>query len=217
MQMKLIQDKIGSRCMVLSQENELLFFGQVGYCDTVNQIIRVNGEGPGAVPYVKPDDWVKLNLKDGMDSLGFLLVEGVVEQVIHSYFVLRPKLILEKREEREYFRQSVLQKVRIALVNGVPSDHSCMILDLSATGIGIQSNEVYQLGDSLWLSNQRIRPKGATHNLECIVVRQQTLETGPYRYFYGCRFENLSDEARDRLCCDIFALQVAQLHSKRGK
>lgn len=215
MRMDLLQDSVGTRCMILSKDNELLFFGEIAYCDVVNKTIRINGDSASARQFVKPDDWVKLNLKQGDRNPHFLLVEGEVAQVINNYFVLEVKLIIEKSEEREYFRQSVLVKSVISVVNGKYAGHPCVLVDVSATGIAFQSNETYQIGDRLWIKNQKIRDGGANHNLEFLVVRQQDLKTGPYRHFYGCKFENLSTDAQDRLCCDIFALQAAQLRSAR--
>ena len=217
MQLDLIKKSVGSRCMILSQDNQLLFFGEIAYCDTVNQTIRVNGDGPSARQFVKPADWVKLTIKHGARDTHFILTEGLVEQVINKYFVLRPRLVIEKSEEREYFRQPVMRPGKITLVNGKEVEKPCVIMDISATGIGLQSNETYEIGDSLWFGGQRIRPGGPAHNLACVVVRKQDLDTGLYRRLYGCKFVNLSDEAQDKLCCDIFALQAVRLRSVREK
>lgn len=217
MQIDLIKNNVGTRCMILSKNNQLLFFGEIAYCDVVNQTIRVDGDSISARQFVEPDDWIKLNIKQGNGAPHFILVEGVVDQVINNYFVLKPQLIIEKSEEREYFRQPVMEKAKIALVNGKEAGQLCVIVDVSATGISFQSNETYQIGDCLWINNQRIRPGGATHNLEFVVVRQHDVDTGPYRHFYGCKFENLSTDAQDKLCCDIFALQAARLHAARDK
>ena len=217
MQLDLIKNCVGSRCMILSRNNQLLSFGEIAYCDLVNGTIRVDGDSQAARQFVRPMDWVKLNIQQGSQDSHFILAEGEVEQVINRYFVLKPKLVIEKSEEREYFRQPVMRKVEIAAVNGEASEKPCVIVNVSATGMGLQSNEVYEIGDCLRLSGQKLREGGPAHNLEFVVVRQQALETGPYRHFYGCKYEHLSTEAQDKLCCDIFALQAARLRSAREK
>lgn len=217
MQLSLVKNSVGSRCMILSKDNRLLFFGEVAYCDLVNETIRVNGDSQAARQFVKPLDWVKLNIRQGSQDPHFILVEGEVDQVINQYFVLKPKLVIEKSEEREYFRQPVMRKAEVAAVNGEASGKPCVLVDVSATGMGLQSNEVYEIGDCLRLSGQKLRAGGPTHDLEFVVVRKQDLETGPYRHFYGCKYEHLSTEAQDKLCCDIFALQAAHLRSAREK
>ena len=203
--------------MILSRSNELLFFGEIAYCDLVNKTIRIDGDSQAARQFVRPMDWVKLNIRKGSQDSNFILVEGEVEQVINRYFVLKPKLVIEKSDEREYFRQPVMRKVEIAAVNSQVTNKPCVLVDASVTGIGLQSNEVYEIGDCLRLSGQKLREGGPAHDLEFVVVRQQTLETGPYRYFYGCKYEGLSRDAQDKLCSDIFALQAARLRSAREK
>ena len=217
MQLELIKNCVGSRCMILSKDNQLLFFGEVAYCDLVNKTIRVDGDSQAARQFVRPMDWVKLSIRQGSQDPHFILVEGEVDQVINRYFVLKPKLVIEKSEEREYFRQPVMRKVEITAVNGEEADKPGVIVDVSVTGVGLQSNEVYEIGDCLRLSGQRLREGGPAHDLEFVVVRQQALETGPYRHFYGCKYEHLSTEAQDKLCCDIFALQAVRLRSVREK
>lgn len=221
MQADLIQDSVGARCMVLSQDNKLLFMGEVARYDAVNHVIRVEGtqEQPKNSPHavqqlVEPGDVVKLHIKKNHDHR-LVLVEGTVQQSINNYFFMAPSSAIEKVEEREYFRQPVMSPSLISFVNHKAAGTPCMIVDLSATGISLQSNEIYQIGDCLWMYNQALRPKGPLHNLEFLVVRKRALDHGKYRYFYGCQFVNLSTDAQDKLFSDIFALQALNLRSAR--
>lgn len=213
-----IKDSVGTRCMVFSDNNQFLFVGELSHYDRANQTVRVT-RSPDytGIRFVKPGDAVKLRIKQGGGKPRFLLVDGTVIQSIQSYFYLLLRSVVEKEEEREYFRQAVMEKSEVDLVNGKQAGHPCLIADISAAGICIHSNQEYQLGDKLFLYHQTICPGGAAHNLEFRVVRSGKLEGSPYRYFYGCQFTNLSTGAQDRLFRDIFTLQASHLHGGREK
>lgn len=215
---ELIREYVGSRCMVFSDNNQFLFLGELSHYDGVNRTIRVTRHSDyDGVRFVKPGDAVKLRIKQAGDRPRFLLVDGTVIQSIQAYFYLIIRSVVEKEEEREYFRQSVMQKSEVDLVNGKPAGHPCLIADISAAGIGIHSNQEYQVGDRLFLYNQTLCPGGRSHNLEFRIVRMGKLEGSRYRYFYGCQFINLSTGAQDRLFRDIFTLQASHLHAGREK
>lgn len=221
MQDDLIKDSVGSRCMVLTEDNNFLFAGELTRYDEAQNVIWVeekivqqkNASQDVHQP-VKPGDVLKLHIKVGNKNR-LILIEGTVRQAAKQYFCMLPSSLIEKPDERAYFRQPVMASSLISFVNRNASSAPCMIVDLSATGIALQSNKLYQLGDYLWMYNQAIIPNGALHNLEFLVVRKKTLKDGIYRYFYGCQFVNLSSDEEDKLFSEIFALQNLNLRSSK--
>ena len=218
MQKGLTKDCVGANCMVFSKQNKLLFLGVVGYFDEVNHSLRVNWTDQCPVRSAMDcGDIVKLKISWGANANQFILVDALVEQIINHYMVVTPKSVLEKNEEREYFRQPVMEPSVISFVNRRAAGDPCMIVDVSATGISIQSNAIYENGDVLWMFNQPIFSGGTPHNLEFVVVRKNTVTDGAYRNFYGCKFINMSAEAQDKLCGEIFTLQSTSLRSMRDR
>lgn len=218
MQTSLTRDCVGARCMVLSKHNQLLFIGTVGYYDSVNHSLRIDWGNQCPVRSVMDcGDLIKLKISQGANTHQFILVDGLVEQIIHHYIVVKPQTVIEKNEEREYFRQPVMEHSVISFVNRKAAGDPCIIVDISATGISIQSNAIYESGDVLWMFNQPIYPGGLAHNLEFVVVRKNSVIDGAYRNFYGCKFINMSAEAQDKLCGEIFTLQSTSLRSVRDR
>lgn len=214
----MIKDSLGARCMVLSKDNQLLFIGTLGHYDTINQKLRIDFSTQCPVRgLMKQGDLLKLQIKQNGKAHQFVLAEGPLEQVLNHYLVITPQSVMEKSEEREYFRQPVMQESIISFVNRKAAGNSCIVVDVSATGISIQSNAIYEIGDCLWLYNQPLFPGGLSHSLEFLVVRKHPVSGGKYRNFYGCKFINVTSEAQEKLFSDIFALQSTSLRSLRDK
>ena len=212
----LINTSIGARCLVLSAQNQFLFLGKLAYYDNVNQKLRI--EEYNNRPFLKqfePGVRIKLHIKQKSDAKQFVLIEGITEEFLDNYLFLTPVSVTQKQEERQYFRQNVMAESIIAFVNRKATGHSCMIIDISATGIALQSKIKYEIGDRLWIYNQQFRKNGPAHTVESIIVRKKNLENN--QFFYGCQFVDLSPDEEDKLFCDIFALQSTDLNAKRDR
>lgn len=211
----LIRNHIGARCLVCSIDNEFLFIGKVIHYDGVNHKVRI--EEYNRQPFTRRfelDAEVKAHVEQEADPQRMLLVEGKIEQVLRNSILITPDTVMEKKKERQYFRQNVMYESVISFVNRQAAGHPCLIIDISAGGIALQGKHAYEIGDRLWIYNQRFRPDGPTHNVECVVVRKKALDN--LQYFYGCQFVDLDMHEEEKLCSDIFALQATDLHSKRG-
>lgn len=207
---ELVQSSIGMRCLVLSKDNQFLFMGRVVHYDAVNTTVRIEEYNRRPLPkQIIPETEIKAHVKYGSDSNQFLLLDGIAVQTTRNSILLAVSCVAEKTEARDYFRQNVQHSAQIALVNQEPANHNCTIQDVSATGIALRSEHVYEIGDHLLLSNQKLRDAGPAHTLECVIVRTHAINE--HRRFYGCKFINLRPAQEDLLFQDIFALQAAEL------
>ena len=109
-----------------------------------------------------------------------------------------------KEEARDNYRQNIMRPAALSKVNEEPREVPCTILNVSATGIALQSPGLFQIGDILELTRQRFRVRGPEHTVKCKVVRMRGLAEGGY--FYGCQFVELTQEEENRLYQDMFAL-----------
>lgn len=205
---ELIREIADSRCNVLSDNNQFLFFGKIAFYDSVNQKIRVEDYYH---PYLHmcfySDTPIKLHSASKENNTTFLMIEGLISLSMDTYLQVTPLRILKKEESRYYFRQNVMEPSLISFVNQKASGTPCTIIDISGSGIAIQCKSNYEVGDQLWFYNQKFFNRGAVHNVKCQVVRKQKLEN--FKYFYGCQFVDMKPGEEEKLFRDIFALQVA--------
>ena len=119
-----------------------------------------------------------------------------------------------KEEARDNYRQNIMRPAALSKVNEELREVPCTILNVSATGIALQSPGLFQIGDILELTRQRFRVRGPEHTVKCKVVRMRGLTEGGY--FYGCQFVELTQEEENRLYQDMFALQAAEMYKQRN-
>lgn len=218
MELEWIPRHVGATCMVLAEANQLLFMGRLSHYDPVNTVVRVDVRGgAGSTPCwaLRPEQRICLHIKQGGGNQ-FVALEGTVVNALDDYFFLLPQSLLEKSDEREYFRQPVLEDSVVRVHNGQFVQQPCRIADISATGIAIYSRTQYEIGDRLELQGQQLRPGGPVHYLEFLIVRKSERDNVSLPYSYGCKFVNLSDRTQDALFSDIFALQGTKLRRDRG-
>lgn len=214
----LLKDCVDCRCVILSMKNQILFRGIVSHYDAVNNVIRVDAKHDCAVRgFVDSGDRIKLQIKERGSDERLALIEGTVEQAMQNFLFLTPQHIEEKSEGRTYFRQNVMLEASVFRVDGEGGEEPCIIVDISATGISIQSDGDYPVGERLCIKNQRLRENGRAHNMQFAVVRKSEQTGGRYRNFYGCRFENMPAGEQDRIFQDIFALQTLDLRSSKNR
>ena len=205
---EIIREIMDNRCNVLSDNNQFLFFGKIAYYDSINQKIRVEDYyHPDLRMCFYPDTPIKLYTTSKGNNKELFLIEGLISLSMDTYLQISLLRILKKEESRYYFRQNVMEPSLISFVNQKVAENPCMIINISGSGIAIQSKSVYEVGDQLWFYNQRFCKSGAVHNVKCQVVRKRTLENN--QYFYGCQFMEMKPIEEEKLFRDIFALQVA--------
>lgn len=216
MEAELINQHLGARCTVLSRENDFLFQGKLAQYDKINQILVIENFGNERALWceVAPEMPVKLQIKSRADEDGLLLFEGTADHSDRDSISIRLSLAISKKEGRNFFRQKVMRKGKISQVNGVRVNDPCTILDISVTGIAIQSENPYAIGDVLSMENQRLRTNGPLHNFSFKVARTSPASSGGT--IFGCQFVHLFIDEEDAIFRDIFALQASDLHMKRN-
>lgn len=211
----LLKSSIGARCTVISRDNRFLFRGIISVYDKETRELELDRIGDRAL-------WndldrgmpVKIQIKPNTGDQQIIVIEGTVKTVLKSMVSVEVSSVLSKRESRDFFRQSVKKYAVIDRVNGEKAGHSCVILDVSATGIAIESESKYEVGDVLFLLQQKFREDGPAHTVSFQVARIAARKNESVA-LYGCRFVNLPTEEEDKLFSDIFALQAADLSAKR--
>lgn len=216
MEESILQDSVDMRCTVLSKANTFLVQGIITSFDEKEQHLQIeNRSGNRALwSHIAPEMPIKIQIKSTTKK-GFLtVIEGIVIQAMRDAILVRPQAILVTEESRNYFRQNVMRSAFITTVNNVSVKHPCVILDISATGIAIQSEQQYKVGDILSVFEQQFRDNGPFYSLSFEVARTSPLERG--NTLYGCQFINLFENEENDLCSDIFALQAAELSTNRN-
>lgn len=211
----LIINHIGSRCTVVSQGNNFLFLGRLTNYDPSTRTLEIENLGGDRAIWsdVSPNMAIKLQVKSNASKDEIILMEGIVDDSGKHSITVNIKSVVAKTESRNFFRQNVMRQAVVSAVNGVPTNHRCLILNISATGIAIQSPNPYEIGDKLSMKCQRFCDDGPTHDVTFEVARISPIEK--QENLFGCRFIDLPNDEEDKLFRDIFALQAAELHTKR--
>ena len=205
---EIISEIMGSRCNVLSENNRFLFFGKIAYYDSINQKIRVEDYyHPNLRMCFYQDTPIKLHTATKENDQEFVLIEGLISLSMDTYLQITPMRIFKKAESRHFFRQTVMAPSLISSVNQKAVEHPCTIINISGSGIAIQSKAIYEVGDQLWFHNQEFCKSGVVHNVTCQVVRKHELKNS--QYFYGCKFVDMKLDEEENLFHDIFTLQAA--------
>lgn len=205
---EIIRQIIDTRCNVLSGNNEFLFFGRIAYYDSINRKIRVEDYYHADLRMCFYEDTpIKIHAVSQENDKEFLLIEGTVSLSMDTYLQITPVHVLKKEESRYYFRQNVMGASQVSFVNQKPEEAPCTIINISGSGIGLQSKSIYEVGDELWFCNQKFYDSGTVHNVKCQVVRKAALENR--QYFYGCKFVDMKPSEEEKIFRDIFALQKA--------
>lgn len=211
---EIIREIMDARCNVLSDQNRFLFFGRIAYYDRINRNIRVEDYYHSNLRMCfYPDTPIKLHIAGGGNNREFVIIEGSVLLSMDTYLQIALTRVMKKEEARHYFRQNVMAPSLVSFVNRKAAGHPCMILNISGSGIAIQSKAIYEVGDQLWFYNQELCKDGMLHNVKCQVVRKETLEGN--QHFYGCRFVDMRPDEEENLFRDIFKLQVADRRDRR--
>lgn len=211
-----IECAVDLRCTVLTKDNQFLFVGRITHYDPETDMIRlVDYERRQILRNSAPEgSVVKLFIRLTQNKGELILIEGKVVKSMSLFLMIQAVRAVIKEEARDNYRQNIMRPAALSKVNEEPREVPCTILNVSATGIALQSPGLFQIGDILELTRQRFRVRGPEHTVKCKVVRMRGLTEGGY--FYGCQFVELTQEEENRLYQDMFALQAAEMYKQRN-
>ncbi len=211
----ILQNSVGMRCTVLSKANTFIVQGSIASFEPKGQILQVkNHSGNRALwTYIAPDMTLKIQIKSPTQKGKLTVIDCIVTKATGDAILVHPQALLVTEESRNFFRQNVMRPTFITTVNNATAMHPCVILDISATGIAIQSKKKYSVGDILSVFHQQFRDNGPFYDLSFEVARTSPLERN--YTLYGCQFINLSETEENNLCSDIFSLQAVELSTDR--
>ena len=211
-----IECAVDLRCTVLTKDNQFLFVGRITHYDPETDMIRLVDYERRLIPRNSAPEGstVKLFIKLTRNKGELILIEGKVVKSMSLFLMIQAVQAVIKEEARDNYRQNIMRPAALSKVNEEPREVPCTILNVSATGIALQSPGLFQIGDILELTRQRFRVRGPEHTVKCKVVRMRGLTEGGY--FYGCQFVELTQEEENRLYQDMFALQAAEMYKQRN-
>lgn len=211
-----IECAVDLRCTVLTKDNQFLFVGRITHYDPETDMIRLVDYERRLIPRNSAPEGstVKLFIKLTQNKGELILIEGKVVKSMSLFLMIQAVQAVIKEEARDNYRQNIMRPAALSKVNEEPREVPCTILNVSATGIALQSPGLFQIGDILELTRQRFRVRGPEHTVKCKVVRMRGLTEGGY--FYGCQFVELTQEEENRLYQDMFALQAAEMYKQRN-
>lgn len=211
-----IECAVDLRCTVLTKDNQFLFVGRITHYDPETDMIRLVDYERRLIPRNSAPEGstVKLFIKLTQNKGELILIEGKVVKSMSLFLMIQAVQAVIKEEARDNYRQNIMRPAALSKVNEEPREAPCTILNVSATGIALQSPGLFQIGDILELTRQRFRVRGPEHTVKCRVVRMRGLTEGGY--FYGCQFVELTQEEENRLYQDMFALQAAEMYKQRN-
>lgn len=211
-----IECAVDLRCTVLTKDNQFLFVGRITHYDPETDMIRLVDYERRLIPRNSAPEGstVKLFIKLTQNKGELILIEGKVVKSMSLFLMIQAVQAVIKEEARDNYRQNIMRPAALSKVNEELREVPCTILNVSATGIALQSPGLFQIGDILELTRQRFRVRGPEHTVKCRVVRMRGLTEGGY--FYGCQFVELTQEEENRLYQDMFALQAAEMYKQRN-
>lgn len=211
-----IECAVDLRCTVLTKDNQFLFVGRITHYDPETDMIRLVDYERRLIPRNSAPEGstVKLFIKLTRNKGELILIEGKVVKSMSLFLMIQAVQAVIKEEARDNYRQNIMRPAALSKVNEELREVPCTILNVSATGIALQSPGLFQIGDILELTRQRFRVRGPEHTVKCKVVRMRGLTEGGY--FYGCQFVELTQEEENRLYQDMFALQAAEMYKQRN-
>ena len=206
----------GMTVEVLTMENRLVFVGKVERYQDGAVILR-DAKG-NDLPQVVYNRELKLRYSRGGDSA---LVQGKICGSTDQIWKLDRLESKFTKEQRAFFRQSISTRVQgkcfrrssrnIVAKEGFP----CQVLDVSAGGLLIKSEEAYEAGDRLTIMGVCLSQSVAPFNFECRVRRVGRTEQGLTSY--GCQLEALPAKEQDRLLRAIFTVQREEIREQQKK
>ncbi len=207
----------GTTVEVLTMENRLTFVGKVE--NFRNGAVMLREAKGDELPPVMYNREVKLRFFGGK---GNVVLCGKVcgsTNLIWKVDSLESKFT---KEQRAFFRQRISPhtegRCSRRAFSGVKATKPvvCQVLDISAGGMLIACEDVYEEGNRLAVTGVCLVKSEDPFSFTCRVRRAGgRLDTGLIRY--GCQFETLTPREQDRLLRAIFAVQREELHNQKER
>lgn len=121
-------------------------------------------------------------------------------------------------QHRDYFRQHTGFDGTFSFTeNFKGQQHSCKVLDISASGARVITKVPLQPQSTIYLK-VRLLPEEPSFRIPCLVKRTQDYSkpgSSVRKFEYGCQFLDLPDKEQERLIRCIFTLQRMELQTQR--
>lgn len=207
----------GMTVEVLTMKNRLTFMGRVESYKNGAVIIReANGDTLPMVLYNK-----EIKLRFFFNQKNLVLNGKVCGSTKYIWKVDRMESAFTK-EQRAFFRQRISLKTPALCARrssaGVEAKRAapCQILDISAGGMLLTSQEEYQEGNRLSITGVYLVDPEDPFAFRCLVRRVgDAEEDGSIRY--GCQFESIAPREQDRLLSAIFTLQREEIRRQKER
>ncbi len=207
----------GMTVEVLTVKNRLTFMGRVESYKNGAVIIReANGDTLPMVLYNK-----EIKLRFFFNQKNLVLNGKVCGSTKYIWKVDRMESAFTK-EQRAFFRQRISLKTPALCARrssaGVEAKRAapCQILDISAGGMLLTSQEEYQEGNRLSITGVYLVDPEDPFAFRCLVRRVgDAEEDGSIRY--GCQFESIAPREQDRLLSAIFTLQREEIRRQKER
>ena len=210
---KFVAENEGLDIEALSEDNEYLFSATIGRLSPSGEEFKIKMRRGKEIPdIIAKRDKIKLvtaksNMKKG-DQIA--VINGAVTEVGKDFIYVAPNDAEEYTEGRRSFRLSLRKECIVRRSGG--SQKKDLTADISLTGICIISDEEYEPGEEITVSDLQIIDGGKLHTLPARVIRKNSgTDDKDKTIRYGCCFENLPESVEDKLCHDIFALQLKRV------
>lgn len=207
----------GMTVEVLTVKNRLTFMGRVESYKNGAVIIReANGDTLPMVLYNK-----EIKLRFFFNQKNLVLNGKICGSTKYIWKVDRMESAFTK-EQRAFFRQRISLKTPALCARrssaGVEAKRAapCQILDISAGGMLLTSQEEYQEGNRLSITGVYLVDPEDPFAFRCLVRRVgDEEEDGSIRY--GCQFESIAPREQDRLLSAIFTLQREEIRRQKER
>lgn len=197
----------GMRVEVLTPENELLVMAKLAIAPgghmELQPLSKFNLER------TQDDEPLPVKLRGfDMEQQKAVHMECMITQSTDSYMLITRLKITSKDNDRAFFRQGMEASGEIVQIGRVGASPviRCEVVNISAGGACIRTNEAYDMGDKLMLKlNLNLTPDQETVPLPCLVCRVVERRKGQFEY--GCRFINLNEATENQIVKAIMELQ----------
>lgn len=208
----------GMTVEVLTVKNRLTFMGRVESYKNGAVIIREANDD--TLPMVLYNKEIKLRFFFNRKNL--VLNGKICGSTKYIWKVDRLESAFSK-EQRAFFRQRISLKTPALCARrssaGVEAKRAapCELLDISAGGLLLTSQEGYQEGNRLSITGVYLVDKEEPFAFRCLVRRvgEEPEEDGSTRY--GCQYESIAPREQDRLLSAIFTLQREEIRRQKER
>ena len=225
-----LEDYSGMRVEVLSEEHELYFLARLRISGGTAEMERVSesalllpqeledvpedDEGAGGdAGTEKPEPQPVHVLLRGFEETTRLAVhmECDMTHISGKLWRVTGLRVMGKDNDRAFYRQDVGTEGEVMLIGKAaasPDIKKCRVVNISAGGACIRTEETYEAGDKLLLRS-RLLPNSELKPLFCVVRRVTPRKGGETEY--GCQFSDMEPAVEDEIAKTILKLQMNRM------